>query len=59
MTEICKQLLFPASYRFYSQFYLEYLDQSRRLLQQTENIQTSKIFVQKIKGNDHNKVSMI
>ena len=23
MTEICKQWLFPASYRFYSQFYLE------------------------------------
>ena len=28
-------------------------------LQQTENIQTRKIFVHKIKGNNHNKVSMI
>ena len=47
-------------YRFYSQLYLAYLDQSRReTLQQTENIQTRKIFVQKIKGNNHNKVSMI
>ena len=31
MTEICKQFPFPTSYRFYSQLYLEYLDQSRRL----------------------------
>ena len=44
-------LLFPALSRISRS--------EQETLQQTENIQTRKIFVHKIKGNNHNKVSMI
>ncbi len=43
-------------YHFYSQLYLAYLDQSRRLCNRQKIYKLRKIFVQKIKGNNHNKV---